>query len=110
MKTVVDLAAAEDQTTTGNMELAVAVAELHKLEKMHKIQLHQTELVLLDIQEDLVGGQELLLEELEQIIAGLHGLELAEAAELECTELQAEAAAAADLQAEVHAVAELEDK
>jgi hypothetical protein len=37
-------------------------------------------------------------------------LELAAAAELECTELQAEAAAAADLQAEVHAVAELEDK
>jgi HPt (histidine-containing phosphotransfer) domain-containing protein len=53
----------------------------------------KTELDHLLAKEDLVGGLEHQVAELAHLIAGLHGLVLAEAAETVCMELQAEAEA-----------------
>jgi hypothetical protein len=67
------------------------------------------ELVHLLVKEDLVGGLEHLVVDAVHLITGLHGLELAEAAEMVCMELLAEAVEEDLLVVEVLVAVALED-
>ena len=99
-KTEAAQAEAAELEVTGNMEQQAEAAEQKALDKMLRIQHRQTELEALDMLEDSGLDQEHQVVELDQTTAGLLGLVSEEQAVMAYTELQAEAAEAAELEAE----------
>jgi hypothetical protein len=104
IKTEVDLVAVEDLTTDNLTVQAVAEAVQEMQALTQDVQQLKMESDHLLVKEDLVGALELQVADAVHHIAGLHGLELVEEAEMVCMELQA-VAEAEDQQVEEDLVA-----